>query len=131
MFVITPFYAALLSLLYVGLSINVIKNRLRFQQSLGVGREHKLERAVRAHGNFAEYVPLVLIMMAFLEINKETNFWLHFFGIAMIVGRLAHVIGISIEKAPNNYRLIGMMATFTCLIGLSIKLVITSLQNGF
>ena len=130
MIVITPFYAALLTLLYVILSFNVIRNRWRYKQSLGSGQEAMLEKSIRAHGNFSEYVPLVIIMMAFLEFGKESPATLHFFGIALIIGRLSHAIGIGL-RAVNALRITGMIATFTCLIGTSIKLIILSLQNGF
>jgi len=130
MLVITPFYAALLTLFYIILSFNVIRNRWRYKQSLGAGKEAQLEKSIRAHGNFSEYVPLVIIMMSFLEHGKESALSLHFFGIALIVGRLSHAIGIGIQ-APNSLRILGMVATFTCLIGTSIKLIILSLQNGF
>ena len=130
MLVITPFYAALLSLFFIILSFNVIRNRWRYRQSLGAGKEAQMERSIRAHGNFAEYVPLVLLMMAFLEMGKESTMTLHFFGIALIIGRLSHAVGIGLQ-APNALRIVGMTATFTCLIGTSIKLIIMSLQNGF
>lgn len=130
MIILTPFYAALLTLFYVILTLNVIKNRWRYKQSLGAGKEAQMEKAIRAHGNFAEYVPLVIIMMSFLEWAKESPTILHFFGITLIIGRLAHAIGIGLQ-APNSLRVIGMMATFTCLIGASIKVIIYSLENGF
>jgi len=130
MLVITPFYAALLTLFYVILSANVIRNRWRYKQSLGAGKEEQMERAIRAHGNFSEYVPLVIIMMSFLEWGKESSMLLHFFGITLIVGRLSHAIGIALQ-APNSLRTLGMVATFTCLIGTSIKVILLSLQSGF
>lgn len=130
MLVITPFYAALLTLFYIILSFNVIRNRWRYKQSLGSGKEKQLEKSIRAHANFAEYVPLVIIMMSFLEHSKEPNGWLHFFGIALIIGRLSHAIGIGLQ-APNALRVVGMLATFTCLLGTSFKLIILCLQNGF
>jgi len=129
MLVITPFYAALLSLFYVILSANVIRNRLRYKQSLGVGKEKQMESAIRAHGNFSEYVPLVIIMMSFLEWAGETTGMLHFFGITLIVGRLAHAVGIAL-RAPNHLRTLGMVATFTCLIGTSLKVILLSIRSG-
>ncbi|MEC7276512.1 MAG: MAPEG family protein [Bdellovibrionota bacterium] len=128
---ITSFYAGCLGILYLGLSFNVIRNRWKFRQSLGSGSEAQLEKSIRIHGNFSEYVPLIVIMMALLELNKESVNLLHSFGIMLIVGRLLHAYGIAIKKVPNPYRIIGMSLTFICMIGSSIKLIFSALNNGF
>lgn len=91
---ITLFYAGLLGLLFLALSVWVISRRFKFRVSIGEGESPELRAAVRAHGNFAEYVPLVLLLL----------------------GRLSHAIGIQIPKVPNPYRLVGIMATFIALL---------------
>lgn len=131
MVIITSFYSGLIALLYLGLSINVIRNRFRFRQSLGHGQEAQLERAIRIHGNFSEYVPIIITMMALLELGKGSSATMHFFGATLFLGRVFHAFGISYVKSPNPFRTLGMVATFTCLIGLSIKLITFALENGF
>lgn len=49
MVIITSFYAGIIGLLYLGLSLDVIRNRFRFRQSMGTGEEAKLEKVVRVH----------------------------------------------------------------------------------
>lgn len=131
MIIMTSFYAGLIGLLYLGLSINVIRNRFRFRQSLGTGQEAQLEKAVRIHGNFAEYVPIILTMMGFLELGGASKTSLHFFGATLFLGRVFHAIGLSYVKSPNPFRTLGMVGTFTCLIGLSIRLITLALEKGF
>ncbi len=131
MIVITSFYIGCLSLLYLGLSVNVIRNRWKFRTSLGTGSEAQLEKSVRMHGNFSEYVPLIMLMMALLEFNKASDTIIHGCGATLLLGRLIHAYGISIKKVPNSYRTIGMIMTFTCMLGASIHLITMALENGF
>ena len=130
MLTITPFYAALLSLFYIGLSFNVIRFRFAFKQSLGSGGEQRLQKMIRMHGNFSEYVPLVIIMMGFLELTRGSNNMIHGFGMLILLGRISHAIGLGIKKTPNPFRVIGMISTFSCMIGLSIQLIVMALEKG-
>ena len=66
---ITAIYAAILTFIYVKLTLNVINLRRQNQVSLGDGGREDLQQAIRSHGNFAEYVPLGLILLACLEAN--------------------------------------------------------------
>ncbi len=66
---ITPIYAGLLTLLFVALSVRVIGGRRMAGVGLGDGGNRLLLRKTRAHGNFAEYVPFALILMALAELQ--------------------------------------------------------------
>ena len=61
--VVTPLYAALLALWFVVLSLHVIRCRREARVSLGDGGNGRLQRAIRAQANFAEYVPLALVLL--------------------------------------------------------------------
>ena len=63
-------YAALLAFFYIYLSFNVIKVRRAEQISLGDNGNATLQRAVRAHANFMEYVPFALILLFVCETNQ-------------------------------------------------------------
>ena len=52
---IMPWYAAALALIFVGLSIRVIRGRGLHRVNLGSGGVDDMERRIRAHGNFAEH----------------------------------------------------------------------------
>ena len=64
---ITAIYAAILTFVYVKLTLNVISLRRENKVSLGDGDIKELQQAIRSHGNFAEYVPLGLILLACLD----------------------------------------------------------------
>ena len=64
--VVTPLYVALLALWLLVLSARVIRERQAARVSLGDGGNRRLQRAIRGHANFVEYVPLALLMLAIL-----------------------------------------------------------------
>jgi uncharacterized membrane protein YecN with MAPEG domain len=116
---ITAVTAAILGLMFFRLSLNAIKFRRQHKVSLGSGGHDDLERAIRAQGNFAEYVPISLILIACLELNAAPWWLVAFPGVALIVGRLYHAKGIN-ELPPNfRNRVMGMKFTLFNLIGLT------------
>ena len=64
---ITAFYAGLLALLFLFLSARTITYRRAQQVEIGDGGNRELLRRVRVHGNFAEYVPLGIVLMGLSE----------------------------------------------------------------
>ncbi len=70
---IVPFYAALLALLFMVLSVRVMRERGRARVAIGTGGNIALERRIRVHGNFAEYVPLALLLLAFMELRGSAG----------------------------------------------------------
>jgi uncharacterized membrane protein YecN with MAPEG domain len=112
--VVTPLYAGLMTLLYLVLSFQVIKFR---QQgiSLGDGGDPKMLRVIRGHGNFAEYVPLALLLMAVMELSQFSNYVLHALGIALLVSRLLHGYALSFTQKFRFGRVWGAGLTFAVL----------------
>jgi hypothetical protein len=111
---VTSLYAALLAGLFLLLSVRVIGARRRHHLALGTG--HRLvERAARAHGNFAEYVPMALVLLGLLEGMGLPGWWLHALGTALAAGRGLHAFGISREPEALRWRVAGMALTFAVL----------------
>lgn len=121
----TAFYAGLLGLLYVVLSIRVIRLRRRYKIGINSGQEKELERAIRVHGNFSEYVPIALFLILLLELNQSSAWLLHGLGIAILFGRLLHAMGLDKSAGVTMYRTIGMVLTFLTIIIASIANVLT------
>jgi uncharacterized membrane protein YecN with MAPEG domain len=123
---VTGFYAGLLAFYFVWLATRVIKARRLHRVALGT--PHRLvERAARAHGNFAEYVPFALLLMALCEINGLPDWALHALGVALVAGRVLHARGISQEPEQFRGRVLGMSLTLTvmglaaaALVGLAV-----------
>ena len=72
---ITLIYAGLLGLLFLLLSFWVVKRRAQFRVMIGEGEAPEMLAAIRAHGNFAEYVPLTLLLMALCELAGGGCTW--------------------------------------------------------
>lgn len=125
----TSIIAAILTIIFVKLSFAVIGLRRKNKVGLGSGGYDDLERAIRAQGNFAEYVPIGLILIACLELNGAPWWLVILPGIALIIGRLIHAKGIN-EPPPNfSSRVLGMKFTFGTLITLAILNVGWSLYS--
>lgn len=112
---ITPVYAAFLALLFVALSVRVIKQRRQAQVAIGAGGSKSLERAMRVQANFAEYVPFAVLLLALMELQGAPAALLHGLGLLLLVGRLSHAYGVSQERENFRFRVSGMMATFATL----------------
>jgi len=113
---ITPVYAGLFALFFVFLSLRVVVLRRSARVSLGDGGNQDLARRARVHGNFIEYVPLTLILMALAELQDQPAWTLHLIGASLAVGRLAHAYGVAKTPQIMRLRVLGMVLTFTALI---------------
>jgi hypothetical protein len=115
---VTPLYASVLTLLFVWLSINVIKQRQRFKITLGDGNNPSLRSAISAQANAAQYIPIALLLLLLLELNQVHVLLLHLFGLSLLVGRIIHARGILTAHIPT--RVLGMQLTFFTLIGCAV-----------
>lgn len=113
---ITPIYAGLLTLVFVALSVRVIGGRRMAGVGLGDGGNRLLLRKTRAHGNFAEYVPFALILMALAELQAGPGWVVHLLGLLLLTGRSLHAYGFSREPEVARCRVLGMALTFGALI---------------
>lgn len=113
---ITPIYAGLATLLFVFLSFRVIGLRRTVGVGLGDGGDRLLQRRLRVHGNFAEYVPLALVLMALAELQDAQAWTLHLIGTLLIAGRLVHAYGVSQEPEQIRLRVMAMIMTFIALV---------------
>jgi uncharacterized membrane protein YecN with MAPEG domain len=119
MLLITAMIASALTIIFIKLSFAVIALRRKNQVGLGTGGHDDLERAIRAQGNFAEYVPFGIILIACLELNGAPWFLVALPGIALIIGRLIHAKGIHVPPPDFSKRVLGMKLTFSTLITLA------------
>jgi uncharacterized protein len=92
---IVSLYAALLTLLFVGLSIRTLRIRRRLRIAVGDGGNQAMLRAMRVHSNFAEYVPLSLLLIYLVEQNGASALFVHFLGLCILAGRISHAVGVS------------------------------------
>ncbi|MDN3651313.1 MAPEG family protein [Thalassotalea ponticola] len=117
---ITGFYAGILAILYIALSFNVIRYRRSKQVGIGDGNDKDLAKAIRVHGNFAEYVPLALILLAIYELSGAQAYTVHVLGGAFVAARFLHALGLSKSIGVSWQRFVGTLSTFLVLLILAV-----------
>ena len=113
---VTAFYASILAFIYLYITALVIMHRRSNQID---GGDEVLQRLVRVHGNFAEYVPLTLLLLAILEISTAIPWLIHVFGASLVIGRVLHAYGLRQSVGATWQRVAGMMLTLMSLFGLA------------
>ncbi|HZE61625.1 MAG TPA: MAPEG family protein [Burkholderiales bacterium] len=124
---VTPFYAGLLAIFFFALSMRVVAVRGRV--SLGDGGDPVVLRRMRGQANFAEYVPLILVMMALLEYQRAAAWQLHAIGITLVIARLLHGIALSFTPKWWFGRFFGTVLTFALLNVCGIGCVFLGLRG--
>lgn len=121
---VVPFYAAIFALLYIALTIRVIALRNSKRISLGDGGDPAMERAIRVHANFIEYVPLALILLTAMEMQRRSIYVLHVLCLLLLLGRICHFVALSRENTVNPLRGAGVILTMLVLAAAAIILII-------
>jgi uncharacterized membrane protein YecN with MAPEG domain len=126
---IVSVYAASLALLFFGLSVRVLLLRRQLKIGIGDARNETMLRAIRVHGNFAEYVPFTLLLALLVEISVAPALVVHAIGSCLVAGRAVHAYGVS--KTPENFRfrVLGMALTFTALVGAALSLLVLAVTR--
>ena len=119
---ITAFYVSLLGICYLYLSFLVIGIRRTHKIGLGDGGNEDLKRLIRAHGNFSEYVPITLIMIACFEANTGQAWAVHILACGLLIGRVLHAYGLRHHAGTSWQRFAGMVLTF-------LSMLITAIAN--
>jgi uncharacterized membrane protein YecN with MAPEG domain len=112
--IVTPLYAGLLGFWFLVLSARVVQRR-QDGITLGDGGDPRMLRLIRGHANFAEYVPLILLLMALLELGHTSTYVLHALGIGLLVARLLHGFALSFTQHFRFGRFYGAALTFLVL----------------
>jgi uncharacterized membrane protein YecN with MAPEG domain len=117
--------AGILVLLYAGLSNNVSRMRLRMQKLSDV-TEAEMTKAIRAHGNASEYVPLFVTLFLYLNLIQAGTVFVVIAVIATL-SRIIHAAGMFLianvtERHP--LRFFGALGTYLCLFALGGALVV-------
>lgn len=117
---ITGFYASLLAICYLYLSVLVVKARRKANVSLGDGGDTNVQQISRAHANFSEYVPIALILAICLEHNTHFDLLVHVACFLLLFGRLTHAYGLRHHIGASWQRIIGMLSTFASIAILAV-----------
>ena len=103
--------AGVLIVMQMLLLLTVVLARARNRQSLGDGGNANMLRAVRRHGNLAENAAIFVVCAALLEMLGGSRMTVEILCAAFVLGRLSHIIGLSLGRTINIFRFVGIVTT--------------------
>jgi uncharacterized membrane protein YecN with MAPEG domain len=113
-------YAAVLGLFATVLTARVIMNRVRSGIQAGDGGDAPLAQAIRAHANFAEQVPLALLLLVLVDGFGVAAPIVHALGATLVVARLANAVALSRSLGPTPPRQAGAALTLLVIVASSL-----------
>lgn len=116
---VTLVIAAAAGLINLWLAIRATRVRVSDKVAHGDGGNPLMLKRMRAHANFTEYAPTILILMTLIEFARGANMWLWVAGIVFILARLAHAFGMD-RAVPGRLRVAGASLTWGVLLALSV-----------
>ncbi len=119
--------AAAAGIINIWLAIRCGRVRMANKISIGDGGNDALVRRMRAHANYTEFTPFVLILIGAIELAGKGGKWLAIAGGIYMLARVAHGIGMD-SGDENPLRMAGIIVTMLTLIGLAIYAVLIALQ---
>ena len=126
---VVPIYAAIFGLMFVYLSVRVIKQRRSAKVSLGDGDNPALRKAIAVHTNFSQYVPFTLLLIAFVELNHASATITHGLCACLLVARMAHAYGLAQPIQIMKLRQIGVLLTFGVIVFAALYLLNNALHQ--
>lgn len=129
---ITLTTAAACAVINLWLALRIVRGRLKDRVLLGDNGDVGLLAGMRAHANFTEYAPFVLILIAGIELAGGSPFWLQVAAVVFVLARIAHPLGM-FRATTNALRLIGIVLTWlvlALLAGWAIAIVYDGAQPG-
>ncbi|KKC26689.1 MAPEG family protein [Sphingomonas sp. SRS2] len=100
------------------LALRIVTLRMKAKVLIGDGGNPLLVARTRAQINFAEYTPIVLILIGLIELARGTQGWLWAVGIIYILGRVLHPFGMD-RQTPHPLRAAGILTTWIVMLGLA------------
>ena len=122
---------ALLVLFYGALSFNVSLVRRRRRSDPAI-TEATLTKAIRAHGNASEYIPLFSAGLLYLN-TASPSIFVTGLAVAVLVTRLFHAAGTLLVPSINDrhpLKFVGALGTYVCLFGLGGALLWQWVRGG-
>ena len=118
---VTAFVAAICAIMLLITAIDTVRHRMRARVPFGDNDDQKLISATRSHGNLAEHAPIVILLLAFLEMSRASHTALMAIGALFLAGRVSHIIGLyaPMSTKPPLPRSIGVIVTWLVLAALS------------
>jgi uncharacterized protein len=124
---ITATYLGVLGLLYAFLGLRVARMRRNNRIAFGDHDNLYLRSAIRAHAHFAEYVPIIVLMNALLEMGGASSVQMHLLLGTLTVSRVLHPFGMHAKPMTAQFivgRVVGMILTVLVLVASALLLLL-------
>lgn len=110
--------------LYVGLTIIlaiILGTRIGFYRakkgvSILDGGDMEIAQRMRVHGNMMETAALTILALGVIELNGAGPTLLHGLGIAYILARIAHALGLKHDNISHPLRTVGAMGSMIVML---------------
>lgn len=119
---VTAFVATVCAIMLLITAVDTVRQRLRLKAAFGDAGDPKLISASRSHANLAEHAPIVILLLAMLEMAKAEHMALMAIGALFLFGRASHIVGLYAPSTPGKAplpRQIGVVVTWLTLATLS------------
>jgi hypothetical protein len=122
----TTLYALPLILIFFALFFRVSARRSDLKASIGDAGDTVLHERIRQHGNFVEWVPFGLILLALAEASAANSIALHCAGGLLVLGRILHPLGLTAGNPTHPLRIAGNSMN---LLSVAILLVLLAMAR--
>ena len=122
---VTLTLAAACGAINLWLALRITRGRIRDKVLTGDGDQPMMLSRMRAHANFTEYAPIVLILTGLVELARGPSPWLWALGAAFVAGRIVHPFGMD-KGTANPLRAAGAVLTWAVtalLVGWALAIV--------
>ena len=124
---VTAFYLAILALIYAVLALRVAGLRRANRVLFGDADNAGLRTAIRVHANFIEYVPIIALLVALLEMSGMPATRVHLLMGALLLSRLLHPMGMAARPGTwqfNAGRVATILLTLVVLVAAAIQALV-------
>ena len=126
---ITLTVAGAAAILHIWLAVRVSRVRRIRRIAVGDGGDEALLRRMRAHSNYAENMPIFVLLLGLAELAGGDPRLLWGLAIAFVLGRIVHPFGMD-RPAPSRLRSIGIVLSMVALAGLAAYAILLAYQAG-
>jgi len=117
---VTSVVALILSLLIIYLALKVVSCRRKYRIGYGDAGNKELSKAISAHSNAIENIPLALLLLLLLELNKANEILLLLLGGCLVVARIVQAFGLLKSLGVSFGRTYGTMLTWILMIVMAV-----------
>ena len=111
---VTLTIAAAAAVVNLWLAFRIVPMRVKESVLIGDDGNKRLQARMRAHANFTEYVPFILILIGLIELAGGSTLWLWIAGAVFVIARIAHAFGMD-RTTSSVPRAGGALATWALM----------------